>query len=210
MLETEGTDTFVHALLAALRLEKMKRLWSDDHRYTTWRKLWCCFLARCQKKLGIPITDEQIAELRTRGIGSTTVSFDGLKAELRHDVLAHVRAYATQCPEAAPIIHLGATSCDITDNAGSHQSSETRSNTWRSVSPRVIHRMMTFARETKEIPTLGYTHLQPAQPTTVGKRACMWAFDLVTDLRVSSISSAPCHPWTPGSGWNTSQLPRAL
>ena len=181
MLETEGTDTFVHALSRRYASEKMKRLWSDDHRYTTWRKHWYC-LARCQKKRGIPITDEQIAELENERDRINYGLVRRFEAELRHDVLAHVRAYATQCPEAAPIIHLGATSCDITDNADLIIIRDALEHVALGLA-RVIHRMMTFARETKEIPTLGYTHLQPAQPTTVGKRACMWAFDLVTDLR---------------------------
>jgi len=158
----------------------MSQLWSAQRRHSLWRQLWV-WLAEAEAELGLPIRPEQIAELRAH---VETIDFavaDKYERELRHDVMAHVHAFGDQCPTARPIIHLGATSCYVTDNADLILIGEGL----QLVAARLvdaIEALARFALAHRELPTLGFTHLQPAQPTTVGRRACLWAYDLALDL----------------------------
>ena len=160
--------------------EYMLKLFSADTRYQTWRKLWVA-LAEAEHELGLPVTTEQIEELKAH---ITDIDYDVVRArekEVRHDVMAHVYAYGLVAPKAAGIIHLGATSCYVTDNADLiiyrdglvHLKKELKS---------VIKALCAFADRYKALPTLGYTHYQPAQLVTVGKRASLWIQDFASDL----------------------------
>ncbi|XP_064406108.1 adenylosuccinate lyase-like [Halichondria panicea] len=157
-------------------------LWtfSERHKFTTWRKLWL-YLAQAQKELGLPVTDEQIKEMESN---VENIDF-GLAAKeekkRRHDVMAHVHTFASCCPKASAIIHLGATSCYVTDNTDLIVIQEGINLLLTKVA-RCIQRLADFAEKHKDLPTLGYTHFQPAQLTTVGKRACLWLNDLLMDL----------------------------
>ncbi|MFN8705826.1 MAG: adenylosuccinate lyase, partial [Planctomyces sp.] len=146
----------------------------------TWRRLWIA-LAECQQKLGLQITDEQLAQMRANVDNVDFDAADRYERELRHDVMAHVHAWGDQCPAARPIIHLGATSCFVTDNS---ELIQIRSSllTIRRRLVQVIDQLGKFAAEYRNLPCLGFTHLQPAQPTTVGKRATLWCWDLLLDL----------------------------
>ncbi len=157
----------------------MLKLFSNDTRYSTWRKLWVA-LAETEMDLGLPITQEQVDELKAH---VDDIDYDCVAAkekEIRHDVMAHVYAYGVKCPNAKGIIHLGATSCYVTDNADVlilKQGLELI----RKKMVKVLENLARFARQYRALPTLGYTHLQPAQPVTVGKRATLWMQDLLMD-----------------------------
>ena len=158
----------------------MLYLFSPDKKFSTWRRLWVA-LARAEKTLGLPISDEQIKELEAH---IHDIDYDyaaKMEAELRHDVMAHVHAYGKVCPQAMPIIHLGATSCYVTDNTDIIIMREALMLV-RAKLVRLISRLAKFADEYKSLPTLGFTHFQPAQLTTVGKRASLWLYDLILDL----------------------------
>lgn len=160
---------------------EMSFVWSDQKKFSTWRKLWI-YLATAEKSLGIPITDEQIQEMEAN---VDKVDFAAAAEEerlTRHDVMAHVHVFAKQCPKAAPIIHLGATSCYVGDNTDLIQIKEAFGILMPKLA-RCIHRLSKFATQYANLPTLGFTHFQPAQLTTVGKRACLWVQDLLMDLR---------------------------
>ncbi len=174
------TDRFESPLSSRYASDEMLALFSADTRYRTWRKLWAA-LAREEMKLGLPITAEQVAELEAH---VTDIDYDCVarrEKEVRHDVMAHVYAYGKAAPSAAGIIHLGATSCYVTDNADliiyrdglRHLRGELLS---------LLLLLARFADEYKAVPTLGYTHYQPAQLVTVGKRAALWIQDFVSDL----------------------------
>ena len=160
--------------------EYMLKLFSAETRIQTWRKLWVA-LARAEQELGLPITKEQVAELEAH---ITDIDFDCAAArekEVRHDVMAHVYTYGKAAPSAAGIIHLGATSCYVTDNADIviyRQGLEYL----RGELKKVMANLAAFADQYKAMPTLGYTHYQPAQLVTVGKRATLWLQDLASDL----------------------------
>ncbi len=159
---------------------QMSGIWSAQTKHSLWRKLWIA-LAEAQQELGLEITDEQLNELRAH---VDDIDFDNAarhEKEVRHDVMAHVHAYKDQCPTAGPIIHLGATSCYVTDNS---ELIQIRSSLEliRTRLVQVIDSLSTFAAQHHDLPCLGYTHLQPAQPTTVGKRTTLWIHDLVLDL----------------------------
>lgn len=159
---------------------EMSRLWSEQVKHSLWRKLWVA-LAEAQQELGLKISDEQLAELRAH---TDDIDFEKAAAyerQVRHDVMAHVHAYRDLCPQAGGIIHLGATSCYVTDNSELIQIREGL-RLIRSRLVQVIDRLAAFAEAYRELPCLGYTHLQPAQPSTVGKRAALWCHDLVLDL----------------------------
>lgn len=158
----------------------MCRLFSPDMRYTTWRRLWV-ELARAEHKLGLPVTEAQVRELEAHIVGIDYDAVSKREHEVRHDVMAHVYVYGLSCPEAAPIIHLGATSCYVTDNADLILYSDAI-DYLRGQLLSVMKALAGFAEKYKALPTLGYTHYQPAQPTTVGKRACLWLQDLMLDL----------------------------
>lgn len=158
----------------------MKYLFSPEKKFRTWRKLWIA-LAEAEKELGLDITDEQIAELRAH---ADDINYDVAAARekiVRHDVMSHVFAYGEQCPGAKGIIHLGATSCFVGDNTDLIIMREGLELV-RAKIINAISKLAKFAEDYKDLPTLGFTHYQAAQPTTVGKRACLWINDLVLDL----------------------------
>ncbi|MBQ8893248.1 MAG: adenylosuccinate lyase [Clostridia bacterium] len=158
----------------------MLELFSSDTRYRTWRKLWVA-LAKAEKALGLPITQEQVDELSAH---IADIDYDCVRArekEVRHDVMAHVYAYGQAAPAAAGIIHLGATSCYVTDNADLIIYRDALRYI-RSELLGVLANLSEFAEKYKDLPTLGYTHYQPAQLVTVGKRATLWMQDFLSDL----------------------------
>ena len=158
--------------------DEMQYLFSQNMKFRTFRKLWIA-LARAEKKAGLDITDEQIAELEAH---RDDINYDeAYEKKLRHDVMAHVHAYGDQCPKAKPIIHLGATSCYVGDNTDMIIMREGLKLV-RSKLLTVMKNLRDFALEYKGMPALGYTHLQPAQLTTVGKRATLWLYELTLDL----------------------------
>lgn len=160
--------------------EYMQHLFSADMRYTTWRRLWVS-LAKAERKLGLPITEEQVTQLEahTDNIDYDTVS--KREKQVRHDVMAHIYAYGIDAPAAAGIIHLGATSCYVTDNADLIIYREALRYVRKELLG-VIKNLADFADKYKALPTLGYTHYQPAQLITVGKRTTLWMQDLLSDL----------------------------
>ena len=158
----------------------MSSIWSAQTKHSLWRKLWVA-LAESEQELGLSITDEQIEQLRSH---VDEIDFDRaaqFEKEVRHDVMAHVLAYREQCPLAGGIIHLGATSCYVTDNSELIQIRDSLSLVAERLA-QIIDRLAKFAAEYRSLPCLGFTHLQPAQPTTVGKRAALWCHDLLLDL----------------------------
>ncbi|MBQ7523028.1 MAG: adenylosuccinate lyase [Oscillospiraceae bacterium] len=159
---------------------EMTQLFSADSRYTTWRKLWVS-LARAERALGLPITQEQIDALTAHVSDIDYRVVREREKIVRHDVMAHIYAYGLAAPEAAGIIHLGATSCFVTDNADLILYRDALHLIRKGV-VRVIARLSAFAEAYKHLPTPGYTHYQAAQFVTVGKRACLWTQDFVSDL----------------------------
>ena len=160
--------------------KEMQYLFSPEMKFKTWRKLWIA-LAEAEKELGLDITQEQIDELKA---SADNINYDVAKereAIVRHDVMSHVYAYGVQCPKAKGIIHLGATSCYVGDNTDLIIMTEGL-KLIRNKLINVIAQLSRFADKYKSLPTLGFTHFQPAQPTTVGKRASLWIQDLVMDL----------------------------
>ncbi len=160
--------------------KEMSAIFSDQKKYTTWRKLWI-YLAECQKELGLLITDNQIAQLRDNCDNIDMASAAAYEKELQHDVMAHIHAYGDQAPLARPIIHLGATSCLITDNAEVLIIKEAMLLIRQKLT-QLIEQLSTLAREYKDVPCLSYTHFQVAQPTTFGKRISVWLQDFLMDL----------------------------
>ena len=159
---------------------EMKYLFSPDKKFSTWRRLWIA-LAESEMELGLPVTQAQVDQLKEH---IEDINYDEAKARekiVRHDVMSHVYAYGLQCPDAAGIIHLGATSCYVTDNADLIIMREGL-QLIRKKLINVIAALAKFADEYKDLPTLAFTHFQPAQPTTVGKRATLWLQDLTFDL----------------------------
>ena len=159
---------------------EMNYLWSNDKKYSTWRKLWIA-LAKTEQELGIDITNEQIAQMEQNVQNIDYEVVAKREAECRHDVMAHVYEFGTKCPLAKPIIHLGATSCYVTDNTDIILMREALKLV-RQKLVLVISNLKKFALKNKDITCLGYTHFQPAQLTTVGKRATLWLQDLLEDL----------------------------
>lgn len=160
---------------------EMSYLFSPHFKYTTWRKLWVA-LAKAQKELGIPITDKQIKELEGQVENVDFHLAAEYEKKFRHDVMAHLYAYGEQCPEAKPFIHLGATSCYVTDNGDLIQMREGL-KILRAKLIQIIRQLADFASKYSSLATLSFTHFQPAQPTTVGKRACLWIQDCLMDLK---------------------------
>lgn len=160
--------------------EEMQYLFSPDNKFRTWRKLWIA-LAETEQELGLPITDEQIAEMKDH---QDDINYDVARArekEVRHDVMAHVHAFGVQCPKAKGIIHLGATSCYVGDNTDLM----IMYDALRLIRKKLVNVLALLGRfidEYKDLPTLAFTHFQPAQPTTVGKRATLWAQEFLMDL----------------------------
>ena len=171
---------YENPLITRYASDEMGRLWSAQHKHSTWRRLWAA-LAEAQHEMGLAVSAEQVAELKAHLYDIDFAVVAGYERELRHDVMAHVHAYGDQCPSARAIIHLGATSCFVTDNADLLMLREAM----ELVSGRLVdvfEGLVQFAQAHRDLATLGFTHLQPAQPTTVGRRACLWAYDLALDL----------------------------
>jgi adenylosuccinate lyase len=159
---------------------KMQEIFSPDRKFSTWRKLWAA-LAESQKELGLDISDRQIGAMKEHIYDINYEVAEQREKEVRHDVMAHIYAYGVQCPEARPIIHLGATSSYVGDNTDLILMKEALVQI-RSSLAGVIVELARFALKHKSLPTLAYTHFQPAQPTTLGKRATLWLQDLVSDM----------------------------
>ncbi|MBQ7725620.1 MAG: hypothetical protein IJT66_00585, partial [Clostridia bacterium] len=168
----DNHDTYRSPLSTRYASAEMQHVFSENFKFRTWRRLWIA-LAKAEKELGLAITDEQIAEMeRFRD----DINYDVARkreAEVRHDVMAHVYAFGKQCPKAEPIIHLGATSCYVGDNTDVIILREAARIVQKKAA-KVIRNLAAFAREYASLPCLAYTHLQPAQLTTVGKRATLW------------------------------------
>ena len=173
-------DTYESPLSARYASKKMKYIFSPDKKFRTWRKLWIA-LAESEKELGLPITQEQIDELKAHADDINYEVAQEREKIVRHDVMSHVYAYGVQCPNAKGIIHLGATSCYVGDNTDIIIMTEGL-KLIRNKLITVIRNLSKFADEYKALPTLAFTHFQPAQPTTVGKRATLWLQELLMDL----------------------------
>lgn len=173
-------DVYENPLITRYASREMSALFSMQTRIVTWRKLWVA-LAEAEHEMGLPVSKVQIAQMKKH---VETINWDVAEArerEVRHDVMAHVHAFGEQAPKAAPIIHLGATSCYVTDNADLIILREgLRMLSVKAAA--VICNLGAFAKKYRKLPTLGFTHMQPAQPTTVGKRATLWALDFLMDL----------------------------
>lgn len=159
---------------------EMQHIFSNDKKFSTWRKLWIA-LAESEMELGLPITEEQISEMKAHIYDINYDVAAKREKEVRHDVMAHVHAYGEQCPSAKGIVHLGATSCYVGDNTDIIIMTE---GLWliKKKLVTLISDLSKFAMEYKDLPTLAFTHFQPAQPTTVGKRAALWLYEIVMDL----------------------------
>ena len=174
---TDLHDVYRSPYSARYASPEMAYLFSDNYKFQTWRKMWLA-LARVEKDLGLDISDEQIREMEDN---LTNIDYEVAKAkekEIRHDVMSHVFAFGQVAPHAKPIIHLGATSCYVTDNAELLQIYDA-SRVVMKKAAQVVANLADLADRYKDLPCLGYTHLQPAQMTTVGKRACLWINEMV-------------------------------
>ncbi len=174
------TNKYESPLNSRYASKEMQYIFSPDKKFSTWRKLWIA-LAESEKELGLDITDEQINEMKSH---IEDINYDVAaerEKEVRHDVMAHVYAFGMQCPSAKPIIHLGATSCYVGDNTDIIIMTEAMRLVEKKL-VNVIAELAKFAKINKDLPTLAFTHFQPAQPTTVGKRATLWIQDLLLDL----------------------------
>ena len=173
-------DIYETPLASRYASKEMQYLFSPDMKFRTWRRLWIA-LAETEQELGLEITDDQISELKEHADDINYEVAQAREKEVRHDVMSHVYAYGQQCPKAAGIIHLGATSCYVGDNTDVIVMTEAM-KLIRKKLVNVIAELAKFADEYKSLPTLAFTHFQPAQPTTVGKRASLWLQDLLMDL----------------------------
>ena len=173
------TSVYENPLLSRYASREMAENFSDDKKFRLWRKLWIA-LAESEKEMGLNITDEQIAEMKKYADDINYEDARKFESEVRHDVMAHVKAFGKQAKKAAGIIHLGATSCYVTDNAEVIIIDNALDMVLKKL-VNVMDKLRAFARKYKSLPTLGFTHLQPAQLTTVGKRATLWLSDLEMD-----------------------------
>ena len=173
-------ENYVSPFSTRYASKEMQYIFSAEKKFTTWRKLWVA-LARAEHKLGLPVSQEQVEELEAHVNDINFAVAEAREKEVRHDVMSHVYAYGQQCPKAAGIIHLGATSCYVGDNTDIILMREALQVVHRKL-VNVIDLLGKFAEEHKAQPCLAYTHLQPAQLTTVGKRATLWCNELVMDL----------------------------
>lgn len=174
-------ELYQNPLISRYSSSEMGNIWSSQRKFTTWRQLWLA-LAESQQELGLEITQQQLAEMRS---SLDTIDFEAAKKHeqrLRHDVMAHVHTFGDCCPTAMPIIHLGATSCFVTDNTDLILIRDALELVGKKLA-HVISLLGRFAMEHRRLACLGYTHLQPAQPTTVGKRTTLWIYDLIEDLQ---------------------------
>ncbi|MCQ2378365.1 MAG: adenylosuccinate lyase [Victivallaceae bacterium] len=178
---TVDTNSYCNPLGDRYADAAMSRIWSPQYKHSTWRRLWLT-LARCEKELGLEITEEQIGELAAH---LDDIDFDRVaeyEKSLRHDVMSHIRTLAELCPHAAPIIHLGATSCFVTDNTELIQMREAM-KLLRGKLLKLISQLADFCDRYKDLPVLGFTHLQPAQLTTLGKRFALYLQDFLFDFQ---------------------------
>lgn len=174
------TTEFVSPLVERVATKEMIRLWSPQRKFATWRQCWIA-LAEAEQELGLAITDAQLDEMRTHADDIDFEAARRFEEETRHDVMAHIHAFGIVAPSAKPIIHLGATSCFVGDNTDLILMREGL-EILLTKSVNVLGRLAAFATRWKDLPTLGYTHYQPAQAVTVGKRACLWAQDVLMDI----------------------------
>lgn len=174
------TDIYQSPLCERYASREMQHTFSNDKKFTTWRKLWIA-LAESEQELGLPVSDEQIQEMKSQINNIDYVKAMEYEKELRHDVMAHVHTFGDECPKAAGIIHLGATSCYVGDNTDIILMQKALVQI-KNLLLNAVDALSEFAMKYKGIPTLGYTHFQAAQPTTVGKRACLWINDLIFDI----------------------------
>ena len=175
-----STDRYTSPLSERYASKEMQYIFSQDMKFKTWRRLWIA-LAEAEHELGLDITQEQIDELKAH---QDDINYDVAKEReklVRHDVMSHVYAYGVQCPKAKGIIHLGATSCYVGDNTDVIVMTEALKLVKKKL-VNIINELSKFAMEYKDLPTLAFTHFQPAQPTTVGKRATLWLMELKMDL----------------------------
>ena len=173
-------DRYISPLSERYASREMQAVFSPDRKFRTWRRLWIA-LAETEQELGLPITDEQLEELRAHADDINYEDAKRREKEVRHDVMAHVYAYGLQCPKAKGIIHLGATSCYVGDNTDVILMRDALEIIRRKLL-NVLAKLADFADEYKALPTLAFTHYQPAQPTTVGKRASLWMNEFLMDL----------------------------
>ncbi|MBN1588021.1 MAG: adenylosuccinate lyase [Pirellulales bacterium] len=173
-------DQYENPLISRYASSEMSAIFSPRRKFTTWRRLWIA-LAEAEAELGLPVRQKQIDQLKAHAADVDFATAARYEKQLRHDVMAHVHAFGDACPDARAIIHLGATSCFVGDNTDLLQIRDAL----RLVRDRlvgVIDRLGRFAADYRDLPCLAFTHMQPAQPTTVGRRACLWAYELALDL----------------------------
>ncbi|MBQ3163503.1 MAG: adenylosuccinate lyase [Lachnospiraceae bacterium] len=174
------TDIYQSPLCERYASKEMQSIFSNDRKFSTWRKLWVA-LAESEQELGLPISNEQIQEMKSQISNIDYEKAKQYERELRHDVMAHVHTYGDVCPKSAGIIHLGATSCYVGDNTDIILMQSALIQI-KNLLLNAVEALSEFAMEYKALPTLAYTHFQAAQPTTVGKRACLWMNDLLFDI----------------------------
>lgn len=173
-------NSFLNPLTDRYASKEMSYNWSPQKKHSTWRRLWLA-LAECEKELGLNITDEQLNEMRQHLDDIDFQAVEAVEKDLRHDVMSHIHVFGKQCPAAMPIIHLGATSCYVTDNTGLIQMRDGL-KLLRGKLLKVIRLLADFAMKNRNLPTLGFTHYQPAQLTTVGKRFSLYLQDFMLDF----------------------------
>ena len=173
-------DNYSSSLSTRYASAQMRYLFSDDMKFSTWRKLWVA-LAEAEHELGLPVTQAQIDQMKAHIYDIDYETAAAYERELRHDVMSHVHAFGDVCPDARPIIHLGATSCYVGDNTDLIIMREALLHI-RKLLLNAIDAVTSFAKDHRDVPTLAYTHFQAAQPTTLGKRATLWAQDLISDF----------------------------
>lgn len=174
------TDVYQSPLVERFATREMAELWSSQKKFSTWRRCWIA-LAEAEKELGLPITDAQLEAMRAHVDDIDFEKAREYESQTRHDVMAHIHAWSDLIPEAKPIIHLGATSCYVGDNTDLIIIREAL-ELILAKAVAVLNKLKTFSLEWKDLPTLGFTHYQPAQVVTVGKRACLWTQDLLMDI----------------------------
>ncbi|GHV15202.1 adenylosuccinate lyase [Clostridia bacterium] len=173
-------DSYINPLTRRYASKEMQRIFSDDIKFSTWRRLWVA-LAEAERELGLDITDAQIYEMKAHLTDIDYAAADANEKRVRHDVMAHVLAYGEQCPDAKPIIHLGATSCYVGDNTDLIVMRDALKLV-KKLLVTALKAVCKFAEDNKNLATLAFTHFQAAQPTTVGKRATLWANDILMDI----------------------------
>lgn len=180
------SNVYVSPLVQRFATTPMKTLWSDQKKFSTWRKCWVA-LAEAERELGLDISEAQIAAMRSQVDNINFEKAASYERETRHDVMAHILAFGDVAPEARPVIHLGATSCFVTDNTDLILMREGLEIVLHKIAA-VLSCLRRFALQYKDLVTLGFTHYQAAQPVTVGKRACLWAQDLLLDgLQIEAL-----------------------